>query len=171
MGDGRDGTDAPPDEIIPASRELGEKCLRPGNASLAALQAIASAEAALQELSVNFEQWMDEEVKQLHDARLALRGSDQAETASDILFAVAHNLKGHAATFGYPDAADICASLCRLMEAFTESSRLPLPLVDHHVDAVRAIVRETATGGEAKDADELCEHLRRATDRVIARAG
>ena len=58
------------------------------------------------------------------------------------LFLAAHDIKGEAATFGYPAVAAAADSLCRLIEYTPDATRIPLKLVDQHVDAVRAIVRE-----------------------------
>ena len=55
--------------IIKPQSALREKCLRPGNADEAAEQAIANAEQALQQLSVNFDEWMASEATQLANSR------------------------------------------------------------------------------------------------------
>jgi hypothetical protein len=54
------------------------------------------------------------------------------------LHRAANDVKGHAATLGYPLAARIAASLCDLLE----SELRPAPLVVAHVDAIRVIVRD-----------------------------
>ncbi len=159
----------PRSQIIEPPSELQEKCLRPGNASLAALEAISNAEAALEELSVNFQHWMDIETGRLSDAHARLRQEGLSERAIENLFEAAHDLKGQGSTLGYPLAADVSASLCRLLEAFTNMSRLPMSLVDHHVDAVKAMVRENAMGTDNNTAVSLSERLRTVTDEVIAR--
>ena len=60
----------------------------------------------------------------------------------EALFHAAHDIKGEAATFGYPVVAPAADSLCRLIEHTPDVTRIPLALVDQHVDAVRAIYRE-----------------------------
>ena len=60
------------------------------------------------------------------------------------LFRAAHDIKGEAATFGYPAVVGAADSLCRLLEHTPDMSRIPLTLVEQHVDAVRAIAREYA---------------------------
>ncbi len=47
-------------------------------------------------------------------------------------------------------------------------NRIPLPLVDQHVDAVRAIVREKARPDIAQIADALTKRLREVTDDFLA---
>ncbi|MGC3956684.1 MAG: Hpt domain-containing protein [Verrucomicrobiota bacterium] len=41
---------------------------------------------------------------------------ERFNTTRDELFHAAHDIKGDAATFGYPSAAPIAESLCRLIE-------------------------------------------------------
>ena len=60
------------------------------------------------------------------------------------LFRAAHDIKGEAATFGYPAVVGAADSLCRLLEHTPGMSRIQLTLVEQHVDAVRAIAREHA---------------------------
>ncbi len=56
----------------------------------------------------------------------------------------AHDVKGDSGTFGFPPWPPAADSLCRLLEHTPDLSRIPLAIVDQHVDAVRAIVREYA---------------------------
>jgi HPt (histidine-containing phosphotransfer) domain-containing protein len=55
----------------------------------------------------------------------------------DELFRAEHDIKGEAATFGYPTVGTVAHSLCRLIEHTPDVSRIPLTLVEQHVDAVR----------------------------------
>lgn len=150
---------APSHQRILTPKALQQRCLLPGDGSQAAMTAIARAERALDQLSDNFDEWMRIEANRLHEARRAFRDSGFSRQDLEAVFAAAHDLKGHAATFGYPFAADICASLCRLIEACSESDRLPVLLIDQHVDAVAAIVREEAKGPDHAKASVLARKL------------
>ena len=153
--------------IIKPRQPLREKCLRPGDAEEAAEQAIANAEQALQQLSVNFDDWMADEARQLGDARDAAKAADFEQEALTELFQVTHNLKGQATTLGYPFADEICASLCRLIDKMPDTSRLPAVLIDQHVDAVRALVKEGAKGNDNPKASVLAKRLRDVTDDFL----
>jgi hypothetical protein len=85
------------------------------------------------------------------------------------LFHAAHDIKGEAATFGFPAVAAPANSLCRLIEHTPDVTRIPMSLVDQHVDAVRAIIRENARVDVAKLADTLTRKLRAVTDEFLAR--
>lgn len=152
----------PPDPLRDAWRRTGaDDRDAPGH------DPVAAAERALAALSGEFAGWMDSECERLDAARRAVqaRGFD-AETRQALHHA-AHDIKGQAATFGFPDAAAAAASLCRLIERTADARRIPLVLVDQHVDAVRAIVRERDSIGAAALAAELTTRLREATDAVL----
>lgn len=103
---------------------------------------VARAEKALQELSSEFDGWMESECDRLAAAHTAMemKGIDP-ETREELLRA-AHDIKGSAATFGYPTAAVAAESLCRIIEHSPDFDKVPPELIAHHVNAIQAIVRE-----------------------------
>ncbi len=136
----------PPDRLRMAVSEVpdGER-RRPGGARR------SGAGAA----STEFSSWMDTECERLDAARHTIKANGFTEATRDALFSAAHDIKGEAATFGYPLAALPADSLCRLIEHTPDINRIPLSLVDQHVDAVRAIVREDARPDIRQVADML----------------
>src|SRR5690349_25143962 len=77
---------------------------------------VARAEQALSGLSDQFDDWMLTECERLSTAFEAVRKSGFNATTRDELFRAAHDIKGDAATFGYPVAAAAADSLCRILE-------------------------------------------------------
>jgi HPt (histidine-containing phosphotransfer) domain-containing protein len=128
---------------------------------------VERAEAALAELAADFSIWMTQECERLDAARNATKASGITPGNRDVLFRAAHDIKGQAATFGYPLVAPVADSLCRLIEHTPEVARLPLRLVDQHVDAVRAIVQKNTRGDVGKYATELAQKLRQVTDEFL----
>ena len=128
---------------------------------------VARAEKALAELSTEFSTWMDAECERLDQARRGSPPSGLTKANRDALFHAAHDIKGEAATFGFPLVALAADSLCRLIEHTPEVTRIPVKLVDQHVDAVRAIYREYSRS-DAKDlAATLTKRLRAVTDEFL----
>lgn len=158
----------PSHEVIKTASDLRDKCIRPGDANDAAQQAIANAEQALDQLSVNFDNWMAAESGQLTAACDATKAAAFSPETLNELFQAAHNLKGQATTLGYPFADEICASLCRLIDILPDKSRLPVELVDQHVKAVQALVREGAKGTDNPKASVLAKRLRDVTNDFLA---
>jgi hypothetical protein len=129
---------------------------------------VARAEAALAELSTEFSSWMDTECKRLDQARRKIKKAGLKGAARDDLFHAAHDIKGEAETFGFPLAGEVADSLCRLIEHTPDLARIPLPLVDQHVDAVRAIIREATLKDADKTAAKLVGRLRQVTDDFLS---
>jgi HPt (histidine-containing phosphotransfer) domain-containing protein len=130
---------------------------------------VARAEAALAELSVEFASWMQAESERLETARQDVNHIGFNETTHDALFRAIHDIKGEAATFGFPAVAGVAESLCRLLEHTPDSTHIPLKLVDQHVDAVRAIIREYSRPDVAAASGELTRRLREITDDFLKR--
>lgn len=129
---------------------------------------VARAEEALAELADKFESWMDSECDRLDQARTAVGQNGFNDETREALFHAAHDIKGEAATFGYPALASAADSLCRLIDLSPDMTRIPLQLVEQHVDAVRAIHREYANSDAAHVlADELTARLREVTDEFL----
>jgi HPt (histidine-containing phosphotransfer) domain-containing protein len=128
---------------------------------------VARAEAALADLATEFSSWMDSECERLDQARHKAKKAGLAG-AKDELFRAAHDIKGEAETFGFPHAGEVADSLCRLIEHSPDMKRIPMPLVDQHVDAVRAIIRESALKDADKTAIRLVTRLRQVTDDFLA---
>ena len=63
---------------------------------------VARAEAALVNLSCEFSDWMQAECERLEAARQDVKTLGFSEAAHNALFRAAHDIKGEAATFGYP---------------------------------------------------------------------
>jgi HPt (histidine-containing phosphotransfer) domain-containing protein len=130
---------------------------------------VKRAEAALAALASEFASWMDSECDRLDQARKAIKAKGFSKATQQSLFHAAHDIKGEAATFGYPFVAASADSLCRLLEHTPDATRIPIALIDQHVDAVRAIIREKARPDIEQIADQLTRKLREVSDEFLAR--
>lgn len=130
---------------------------------------VARAEAALAAMSSEFGTMMDGECARLDQARRAVANIGFTTANTEALFLAAHDIKGQAATFGYPAVAAAADSLCRLIEYTPDITRIPGMLVDRHVDAVRAIYREYARSDAKELARSLTRRLREVTDDFLRR--
>ena len=128
---------------------------------------MARAEAALAELADDFSSWMDQECVRLDIARNTIKAAGITPGNRDVLFRAVHDIKGQAATLGFPQAAPVADSLCRLIEHTPDIARLPLRLIDQHVDAIRAITHRNTRGDGNRYAAQLAEKLRQVTDEFL----
>jgi hypothetical protein len=104
--------------------------------------AIAKAEAALKSLSGNFSEWLQEEVTKLETARQTIRTEGLNVQTAETLYFRAHDLKGLGTTYEFPLVTRIAASLCKLIDDPDTRLDAPMFLVDAHIDAIRAAVRD-----------------------------
>jgi HPt (histidine-containing phosphotransfer) domain-containing protein len=128
---------------------------------------VARAEAALAALSSEFAGWMNSECDRLEKARQEVGQHGFNEKTHEALFHAAHDIKGEASTFGFPEAAGVAESLCRLLEHTPDITRIPTQLVDRHVDAIRAITREHSRADLINLAGELTQRLREIADEFL----
>src|ERR1700731_3876658 len=103
---------------------------------------IARAEKALAGLSGEFRNWMEIETDRLSAAHATILRDGFTDRTREELFRAAHDIKGDAATFGFPSAAAAADSLCRIIEHAPDLAQVPRDLITHHINAVQAIVRE-----------------------------
>jgi HPt (histidine-containing phosphotransfer) domain-containing protein len=131
---------------------------------------VARAEAALASMSVEFKNWMAIEADRLSAAHAAILSSGFTNASRDELFHAAHDIKGDAATFGFPSAGAAAESLCRIIEHAPDLDQVPSDLIALHINAVQAIVRERTKLDTATTASELSRRLRSVADEYLAHA-
>jgi HPt (histidine-containing phosphotransfer) domain-containing protein len=130
---------------------------------------VARAEAALAAISGGFSVWMIDECARLDAARRNVRQRGLSGQTRQEMFLAAHDLKGDSGTLGYPEVARAADSLCRLLEHTPDLAKIPLAVIDQHVDAIRAIVREHKRPDIAAIAAALTDKLRSVTDEFLVK--
>jgi chemotaxis protein histidine kinase CheA len=130
---------------------------------------VARAEQALADLSGEFKDWMRIECDRLSVAHAAIKRDGVNKDRQDEMFRAAHDVKGHAATFGYPTAAAAAESLTRIIEHAPDLAKVPEEIITHHINAILAIFREQnrRDDGKAETADELSKRLRNVADEYL----
>jgi chemotaxis protein histidine kinase CheA len=130
---------------------------------------VARAEKALADMSGEFKDWMAVESDRLSTAYAAVVEHGFTAPARDELFRAAHDIRGDAATFGFPSAGAAAESLCRIIEHAPDLSRVPADLITHHINAIEAIARERTKLDTISMAGELSRRLRGVADEYLAR--
>jgi chemotaxis protein histidine kinase CheA len=129
---------------------------------------VARAEQALADLSGEFKNWMTIEADRLSAAHATVLKDGFSSATSQELFRAAHDIKGDAATFGFPSAGAAAESLCRIIEHAPDLDRVPASLIAHHINAIQAIVRERTKLDTVSVASELSKKLRGVADEYLA---
>jgi HPt (histidine-containing phosphotransfer) domain-containing protein len=128
---------------------------------------VARAEKALAGLSGEFKNWMTIESDRLTAAHAAVVKQGFTKDNSEEMFRAAHDIKGDAATFGFPSAAAAANSLCRIIEHAPDLGKVPAQLIAHHINAIQAIVRERTRLDTVSTANELSRQLRGIADEYL----
>ena len=128
---------------------------------------VGRAEKALAELSGEFKNWMTIEADRLSAAHATIVRDGFTIENREELFRAAHDIKGDAATFGFPSAAAAAASLCRIIEHAPDLDQVPAELITHHINAVQAIVRERTKLDTVTMASKLSRQLRGVADEFL----
>jgi HPt (histidine-containing phosphotransfer) domain-containing protein len=131
---------------------------------------IARAEKALAGLSGEFKNWMGIEADRLAAAHAAILKDGFTDSSREELFRAAHDIKGDAATFGFPSAGAAAESLCRIIEHAPDLDEVPSNLIAHHINAIQAIVRERTRLDTVSTASELSRQLRGVADEYLTHA-
>ncbi|NEV02496.1 Hpt domain-containing protein [Bradyrhizobium uaiense] len=131
---------------------------------------VGRAEKALAGLSGEFKEWMTIEADRLSAAHAAVMREGFNDRTREELFRAAHDIKGDAATFGYPSAAAAAESLCRIIEHAPDLGAVPQQLIAHHINAVQAIVRNRTKLDTAVVAGVLSKQLRGIADEFLTHA-
>ena len=105
-------------------------------------QAIERAEAALAAMSAQFGQWLQDEITKLEKAQSDLQTQGYTAATTEALYFRAHDLKGLGATYQYPLVTRLAGSLCKMLDDPAKRLDAPLVVLDAHIDAIRAVVRD-----------------------------
>ncbi|RZJ43575.1 MAG: Hpt domain-containing protein [Brevundimonas sp.] len=104
--------------------------------------AIAKAEEALKAMSAQFGQWLQDEIVKLDKAQSDIRAQGYNTQTAEALYFRAHDLKGLGTTYQYPLVTRLAGSLCKMMDDPAKRMAAPMMLIDAHIDAIRAVVRD-----------------------------
>lgn len=121
--------------------------------------AIAKAEEALKAMSAQFSQWLNDEVAKLDKAQADIREKGYTAETAEALYFRAHDLKGLGSTYEYPLVTRIAGSLCRMLDDPAARLTAPLPILDAHIHAIRAVVRDGIKTDENPTGRVLAEAL------------
>lgn len=123
--------------------------------------AIAKAEAALKSLSGNFAQWLSDEIAKLDAARGRVADEGVNAETMEGLYLRVHDLKGLGATYEFPLITSIGASLCRLIDDKDKRLTVDLAVVDAHIEAIKAAVRNDIKTEDQPEGRQMLDELAR----------
>lgn len=153
-----------PYEVLDAP-DLKSKVKRISSAE--AEQMFAKAESAIADLGKGYVDWVSGDLEKIDGffANAKIEGADRSECLSQV-FGVSHDIKGQAATFGYPLITEVADSLCSFIEHSDADAEVTLEVVDTHVNAMKLMVRERMEGDGGAAGKALTDALHAAVSKV-----
>lgn len=121
--------------------------------------AIAKAEEALKAMSAQFGQWLQDEIVKLDKAQSEIRAQGYTTQTAENLYFRAHDLKGLGTTYQYPLVTRLAGSLCKMMDDPAKRMAAPMMLIDAHIDAIKAVVRDQIQTDDHPTGKVLAETL------------
>lgn len=124
------------------------------------------AEAAMEEIRVDFEAHLFAEVDRISTMFSEMASSGAFKPRE--LYLVAHELRGQAGSFDYELLSRFGDTLCELLQGKTDLSPREVEVVGSHIDAMRAVVRRKVKGDGGDVGQELADGLQ---SMVVLRGG
>ncbi|WP_425407506.1 Hpt domain-containing protein [Hwanghaeella sp.] len=149
----------PPNRLADKVPKTGGKTLK---------QAIADADRAIDRLSKDYGKHLADDMAALEKYMAAVKS---APTAANLktLFRLVHNMRGQAATFGFPLITEVGRSLCLYLLETEHESEVNVALIEQHVNALRVIYREKIEGQGDTVSRQVVEALMKAVETQTSR--
>lgn len=122
---------------------------------------VENAQRHLDAMSDEFHGWMKTEVHRLSDHWAHYKDASMNEECAQTFFAVSHDIKGQAATFGFAEAGAIAGLICDALENSQINQKAPpMPLLEQGVYAIIALSKAGAAGNHPATSSLVYEYSR-----------
>ena len=122
-------------------------------------KSVARAEAALEDLSVHFNEWLISEIARLEDQHKRLRAEGITPETLEALYFSVHDLKGLGSTYGFPLVTRLAGSMCKILEEEQKRLKVPQSLIDAHIHAIKSVIRDDVRTEDHPTASFLAAEL------------
>ena len=131
--------------------------------------AVKRAEAALEELSGEYAEWLERDLAELGRLLGEVKGDPvRAGPRLEAMARRAQDVKGQAGTFGYPLLTALADSLGDLLSRLDGLDAARLEVMATHVEAMEVVRRDDIRGEGGAPGRELVAGVRKAVERVVA---
>ena len=145
---------------------LADKVPKTGGKTLQ--QAVADADKAIERLGKDYDRHLAEDMAALEKYMGAVKSEPTAANLKT-LFRLVHNMRGQAATFGFPLITEVGRSLCLYLLETDHESEVNVALIEQHVNALRVIYREKIEGHGDSVSRQVVEALMKAVETQTSR--
>lgn len=120
---------------------------------------IERAERAVDNLKVEFSDWLGEEVTRLELYLVEVKKAGLGGELGEMLFTTAHDLRGLGTTYEFPIITRMAGSLSKLIDTEEKRATAPMALIEAHVGAIRAAVAQNVRDDADPIGKALAEEL------------
>jgi chemotaxis protein histidine kinase CheA len=128
---------------------------------------LAVADRKIAGASLGFTDWAGTDIAEALSALDRIASGEESEEVTNLIFRVAHDLKGQGTTFGYPLVTEISGLLCDFIRLATPSASADMvSVIRAHLSALSLILKQNIKGEGDAATKQLVEKLALAADRV-----
>ena len=121
---------------------------------------LASADQKIATASLGFTDWAGADVEEAIGALEKLATEDGAQEAKDLIFRIAHDIKGQGSTFGFPLATQIAGLLCDFIRSENSAGSADhVSVIRAHLAALSLVMKQNIKGDGDEAAQQLVEKL------------
>ena len=131
--------------------------------------ALARAEAVIADLSGDYLEWAQEDLKQIQVAidSIDLNGDAvERQKVLDRIFAISHDIKGQGGSFGYDLMTIIGNDLCRFSEGIETLKPSDVEVIGLHVDTMKRVIADEIKGDGGKKGEVVLSGLAAVVEKV-----
>lgn len=135
---------------------------RPGG--VAREQALASAQAHVDDLKLEFATWLDRELHELSAALSPIEGNVSNTSSLERAYLSCAQLRDVGATMGYELITFVANNLCEILDAFKAGAAHDKDMIDCHIDAFWLARMDQYRNLRPEEVPEMASGLRRVVE-------
>ncbi len=130
---------------------------------------LARAEAVIADLSGDYMEWAQEDLRQIQEAIDSIDPNSDEEQRKKVLnrvFAISHDIKGQGGSFGYDLMTIIGNDLCRFSETIETLKSSDVEVIRLHVDTMKRVIADDIQGDGGKEGEMVLSGLAAVVEKV-----
>lgn len=153
-------------EIINPPNTLKNK-VREGGPGAVDLATLERAENAIAEMGDSYLGWVQEDLQKIDVAyKVLVAASGDRKKEADMVFQIAHDIKGQGGSFGFDLMTVIGNELCRLIERSDSFGDAEVKAIKVYIDALKLVIQVGMKGDGGADGQALVQGIRQVSDKL-----
>ncbi len=143
-------------EIINPPNLLKSK-VKTGGPGAVDAETLGRAEAAIANMADQYLEWVVQDIERISKAFEELKAADTESTPAklEVIFQVAHDIKGQGGSFGYDMMTSVGNQLCRLIEHADPTNPKLTEAVGVHIETLKLVIAQRIKGNGGKVGEQM----------------